>query len=128
MVAKPEYVRIGGAWVLKPRYVRKAGAWELIGLSVSPASATGYEFRTEPAPNTLSVTSNNVTASGAATYSWAYLSGNASITANSPSAAATTFTHAAVPKNTLVSAVFRVTGNTGDTADVTVNLEYATDI
>jgi hypothetical protein len=104
------------------------GASASAAVSATPSSASGYEFRAEPAPATLLVTtSQTVTASGASTYTWTRISGSTSIVANSPSAATTNF-GGTINKNTEHSAVFRVTGNVNGTADVNVTLTYATDL
>ena len=74
-----------------------------------------------PSYGSLSVTGGN----GSITYSWVRQSGSTAITANDPSALATTFNATAAPGAT-VSAVFRVTADDGissDTFDVTVELE-----
>lgn len=108
------------AWYQDGATLRKV--WPA-GLTVTPAFASGASF-TPGGPGSKVVTSNSVTASGASTYTWARISGSALINANSPSAAITSFS-GTVLASTSISAVFRVTGNTGATADVQVDLEYS---
>jgi hypothetical protein len=99
------------------------------------AFATGSEFRSEPAPASVPVVSNAATviASGGVpgyTYVWTQVSGDAMV-CNNPTGATTTWS-ATVPKNAIISAVWRctVTDSASATAthDVTVSLSYTTDL
>jgi hypothetical protein len=117
-----------GSWrQLKTLKVWDGSAWRLIGNFVQPlaVSAPGAYGFSSSSP----VTSNATTATPAGgvapySYSWAHISG-ASMTANSPASATTTFTGVVGPGADL-SAVFRVTVTDSlaqtATADVTVDL------
>lgn len=106
--------RVGGAWV---------DVWPL-NLNVSPTTANGFHVNSPASniPANRTVTTGTVTASGGTTYTWAYLSGDSSITANTANSASTSFS-ASIPIGGSKSAVFRVTSGSL-TADVPVNLSY----
>lgn len=102
------------------------------GLSATSSPASGTQFRNEPAPATVTVSSlGNVVASGGTgsyTCTWAHLSGSATI----PTPAANVFNPSfslSVAKNSTVSAVKRCTVSDGVNSvftDMTVNLSYFT--
>lgn len=89
--------------------------------------ATGSVFLQEPAPQNTTVYSNTVTITGAGLSSctWSYVSGDV-VTVSAGSASAS-FSDS-VNKNGSRSSVYRATGNNGLTIDVTVSLDYMTDI
>jgi hypothetical protein len=143
--------RASGAWVdmlfSNRAKRREAGAWvDLLSGAASGDLAVSLDDGTvsviyecdDPTtppyvcPTLKSVTTATVTAtatggSGAGpTYSWAYVSGDAGFTCNSPTAAATTWT-ITLPQNVLKTAVWRITvvrGVETVTADVTVTARY----
>lgn len=133
-------IRSGGAWAnITSAKRRVSGAWvEMLGSALGiggSTSANGLVSATEPAPTTAVVTSAPATivatgGTGAYTYAWTHISGDAGITTTSPTAASTTFS-ATVTKNVARTAVRRCTLNDGVTTltrDVTVTLEYITNI
>jgi hypothetical protein len=95
------------------------------GASVSGMYATITPASIIKTAASSSITTATVTATlvggTAATYAWTRLSGSTAISANSPSSAATTFTATGVGVGTTVSAVFRCTINSSDTADISVS-------
>jgi hypothetical protein len=86
--------------------------------TATPTSISGVAAST-------TITTGSITAGlvGATptTYSWARISGSTSISANSASSAATTFTATGVGPGVTVSAVFRCTVNSSYTVDVAVD-------
>jgi hypothetical protein len=122
--------RAGGAWVGVQQVRRRvAGAWVTVWTSLTVSTTTVSRIWTNspasnsPATRTFSTTASVTASGGDGSYSWTRLSGSTSVTANSPSAATTTFQGANVPIGGSVSAVFRVT-SAGATQDVTVTLSY----
>ena len=120
--------RSGGAWVDVTSVKRRVGGawvdvWPL-NLTLSSPNATGLHVNSPASniPANRTVTTGTVTASGGTTYTWAYLSGDSSITANTPSSASTSFS-ASIPIGGSKNAVFRVTSGSL-TADVNVSLSY----
>lgn len=128
----------GGAWVVCDFVRRWSGsAWENVWLKLAASknfdpSVVWVNSPASMTPTTRALTTNTVviTAVGGApgyTYSWARVSGDATITCNSPSAASTTFsatvtvatTKTAVWRCTVTDAVANVT-----TLDVTPSLVY----
>lgn len=103
-------------------------------LQATSNSPTGFQFRNEPAPATLTVSaSGNVFVtggSGSYTCIWAHVSGSAAI----PTPAANVFNpsfSASVPKQTTLTAVKRCTVSDGSSSvftDMNVSLEYSTDL
>lgn len=113
-----------------------ASAVDPLITSVTDATPSGSEFRSEPAPPTVSVTTNSTTASmaggsgGADSYLWEYVSGSTAF-GTSPSTNPTKSWTATVGKNVSVQAIWRVTGTRGaesDSQDVTVTAAYHTDL
>ena len=107
-----------------------------LSVTLNKAGVSGDAFLPEPAPTTQTLTTDSVTATAAGgtggpyTYAWTRLSGSSAISANSPSAATTTFT-AICNKNIAREGVWRVTASDGvlsATADVNVSLLYETDL
>lgn len=104
-------------------------------VTISPGTASGSVFDPLPAPLNTTVTSNPVTATpsggtGPYTYSWAKVSGDSAVSANSPTAATTDFS-AIVPRDGERSAIWRVTVTDSlsatASADVSVTLTYTSD-
>lgn len=121
----------GSAWVDIDGFI--SGALEV---SIDPATASGLDNRDEPAPAAVSVGTSNVTATpfggtGPYTYLWEYVSGDASFTVSSATAATVSWT-ALVTKNSSKSATWKVTVTDSlaatATANVSIDVEYSTNI
>lgn len=105
------------------------------GLSAVNSGAVGSQFRSEPAPSSVSVSASGTVfasgGSGSYTCTWAHLSGSASIPTPGANNFSPTFS-ASVGKNTALTAVKRCTVsdgvNTPVTTDMNVRLEYNTDL
>lgn len=103
------------------------------GLTVSASPTSIYKIRLDHASGTVSITSGTLTATASGgtgsgyTYSWAFVSGGTSITINSPSAAATTFTGTSMSQVSSRVGTVRCTvtdsGSHTATVDVSVDIE-----
>lgn len=81
------YEKIGGVWT---------EIWSAISASASPASVSGHT----PTSGTVNTNATTCTVSGGTSpysYGWKYVSGDASITATSPTMASTLFTGSVTP-------------------------------
>lgn len=105
------------------------------GLAAGAAATAGTYATATPtsisgSAASSSITTGSVTASlvggTGTTFSWARQSGSTAISANSASAATTTFSATGVATNSTVSAVFRCTINSTYTIDVTVSCTNST--
>ena len=104
--------------------------------AVKSGDATGNQFRNEPAPSTLSVSSNNVTVSavggsGSYTFTWSFISGDAAISINGGTNGPTKSWTKTLNKNNSTSAVWRCTVSDGVNPNILINvnvsLSYFTD-
>lgn len=104
-------------------------------LSVSAPNASNTVFLNEPAPATQSVSAGSTATAaggtGAYTYSWTYISGDAGIALTTGSTSATAGWSATVNKNSNRSATWRITVNDGVNTvfqNIAVSLTYQTDL
>lgn len=91
-------------------------------ITVSPGVCSAYGLGSSQTTNTTTVTPINP--AGSVTYSWAYVSGDTSITCTASTSATTAFQRTGMAVDTAYTAVWRVTANDGvdsETFDVTVN-------
>lgn len=119
----------GTSWVDIPLPGGGAGP---LSVTISPGYAFGeINVPNAPFPPAVEVASNGVSAmvtggTGTISYSWSRLSGDAAVTANTPSASSTYFS-AVLTRNQVATATFRVTVTRGAetaVADVGVQLAY----
>jgi Putative phage tail protein/SprB repeat len=117
----------GGTSSTNPTTTGLAAAAATISTALN-AAASPSSLSTSGTGTPLTTASTTVTPTGGTspyTYAWARLSGSTSITANTASAASTTFTGASLASGTTYTAVFRctVTDNVAATKTVDVNVE-----
>ena len=117
----------GGTSSTNPTTTGLAAAAASISTTLN-AAASPSSLSTSGTGTPLTTASTTVTPTGGTspyTYAWTRLSGSTSITANSASAATTTFTGASLASGTTYTAVFRctVTDNVAATKTVDVNVE-----
>lgn len=117
----------GGTSSTNPTTTGLAAAAASISTTLN-ATASPSSLSTSGTGTPLTTASTTVTPTGGTspyTYAWTRISGSTSITANTASAASTTFTGASLASGTTYSAVFRctVTDNVAATKTVDVNVE-----
>lgn len=112
-----------------------ASAIDPLSMSLTPSSASDTHFEPEPAPSTMVLTTNTVTASaiggsGAVSYLWEYVSGSTAFGTASSTASTRSWT-ATVNKNIPAEAVWRCTVTKGsDSVNQLLNVTayYNTDL
>lgn len=121
----------GGVSATEPPSAGLAGSSNSVSSVLNASAAPSVIQKTDTAASITTV-STTVTATGGTspyTYAWTRISGSTSITANSASAATTTFTGSSLASGTTYDAVFRctVTDNVAatKTVDVTVSITRA---
>lgn len=113
-----------------------ASAVDPLDFTFSPTSASGSEFRSEPAPATLPVSTNVVSTivtggTGSTSYLWEYVSGSTAFGTASSTGSSRSWSVAALPKNTQVDAVWKCTVTRGIESvahSLNVHAEYNTDL